>query len=46
MCRGGGRGGLVNVNFDAVNTFFKGVLQTGVIILSPEKCVGYFDVDF
>jgi hypothetical protein len=44
MCRMGG--GLVNVSFDAVYSLFKGLLQTGVIVLSPGKYVGYFDVDF
>jgi len=43
---GGGASGLLNVNFDALYSLFKGVLQTEVIILSPEKFVGYFDVDF
>jgi hypothetical protein len=36
----------VNVSFDAVYSLFKGILQTGVIILSTGKFVRYFDVDF
>jgi len=42
----GGGGGLVIVSFDAVYSLFKGMLQTGVIILSPGKFVVYFDADF
>ena len=34
-----------NDNFDAVYSLFKGVLQTGVVILSFRKFVGFFYVD-